>query len=282
MGHKINPNGYRYGINKNWQSKWTYLSQPDKLIAKWVVEDEKIRKYFDTKYKDAKVVQVLIDRPGNKQINVTVFAGQPGIILSGKKEQPVLKTDAATSTPAEKPAAKVANTELILKDLYKITHNIYKPGKTNKMNISLNVLTHENTTWSAKIVAREIADDIENRVSFRQAQKQAIRRVMARENGVKGIKTRVSGRLGGVEMARVEGYSEGVIPMTTLRTDLDYAVAEAHCTYGKIGVKVWINRGIILKKGLDNQNKPTAPKIERFDFKRPFNKKPGSFNKGGK
>jgi ribosomal protein S3 len=110
------------------------------------------------------------------------------------------------------------------------------------------------------VIAREIADAIENRVSFRNAQKMGIKKVMA--SHAIGVKTRVSGRLGGAEMAREEGYSEGIIPLTTLRADLDYALEEAHTTYGKIGVKVWINRGEIFGKGLNNQVKP-----QKQDFK---------------
>ncbi len=221
MGQKVNPNGYRYGINKNWQSRW--IAKDNTQMASWLLEDDKIRKLIFKNYHNAQVDRVEIERT-QLSINIFIYCGQPGIILG--KESTEVK-------------ALALNVNKIV-------------GRKIKVNI--NVLQYENVAWSARVIAREIADAIENRVSFRVAQKMAIRKVMA--SHALGIKTNVSGRLGGVEMAREEGYSEGVIPMNTIRSDLDYALEEAHTTYGLIGVKVWINRGEIFKKGLNNQITP--------------------------
>lgn len=241
MGQKINPNGFRYGINKNWQSRW--IAKDTNQMAHWLNEDDQIRKYFFKNYRTAQIDRIEIERT-QTTINLFIYCGQVGLIL-GKES---------------------ANLKPLTLAINKIV------GRKIKVNI--NVMQYENTAWSARIIAREIADAIENRVSFRVAQKIAIRKVMT--NGALGIKTNVSGRLGGVEMAREEGYSEGVIPMNTIRSDLDYALEEAHTTYGLIGVKVWINRGEIFKKGLNNQNKPT-PYAERGGFRsRHNNKKPNN------
>lgn len=238
MAQKINPNGLRYGINKNWNSRWI---AKDKLqVAKWIVEDEKIRNYVLNTYKQAQVANVEIERT-QKNVDVYITCGQPGIII-GKDGTNI-------------PVATLAINKIV--------------GRKTKVNI--NVIAHNNPATSARIIAREIADAIENRVSFRNAQKMAIRKVMG--SGALGIKTTVSGRLGGAEMAREEGYSNGVIPLTTLRADIDYAIEEALTTYGKIGVKVWINRGEIFAKGLNNQ--VVVQQKERFnDRRRPNNKHP--------
>lgn len=219
MGQKVNPNGLRIGINKNWESRW--VAKDNYQTAQWLVEDDKIRKHIFKFCKPAQVASVEIERQQNS-IDLFIHCSQPGIIL-GKE---------------------MANLKVLKKQINLIV------GRKVKVNI--NVLQLEKSALSARIVAREIADAIENRVSFRNAQKLAIKKVLMA--GAKGIKTHVSGRLGGVEMAREEGYSEGVVPLTTLRADIDYAIEEALTTYGLIGVKVWINRGEVFSKDLNNQN----------------------------
>lgn len=244
MGQKVNPNGYRYGINKNWQSRWVSLD--NKQTAMWLLQDDKIRKYIFKNYKNAQIDHIEIERTQNS-IDLFIYCGQTGLILGKENE-----------------------------NLKKLSFQIGKiVGRKIKVNI--NAIRHNNVAWSARVIAREIADAIENRVSFRLAQKMAISKVM--RSKALGIKTNVSGRLGGVEMAREEGYSEGVIPMNTIRSDLDYALEEAHTTYGLIGVKVWINRGEIFKKGLNNQIIPPKPTFEQRggNFKR--NNKRGNFNR---
>ncbi len=227
MGQKINPNGYRYGINKNWQSRW--IAKDAIQTGQWLFEDDKVRKYFFKNYSSAKIDHVEIERT-QSTIDLFVYCGQPGVILGKEGE----------------------NLKKLVLDINKIV------GR--KIKVNPNILQYINVAWSARVIAREIADAIENRISFRNAQKMAIRKVMS--SHALGIKTSVSGRLGGVEIAREEGYSQGVIPMNTIRSDLDYAIEEAHTTYGIIGVKVWINRGEIFKKGLNNQITPPKATVD--------------------
>lgn len=217
MGQKVNPNGLRYGIIKNWQSRWIALN--GKQMAKWLIEDEKVRNYFFKKFANSKISNIEIERQ-QKTIDLFIHCSQPGIIL-GKE---------------------MMNLKIAKKEVNKIV------GRNIKVNV--NVLALEKPLFSARIIAREIADAIENRVSFRNAQKMAIKKVLSA--GAKGIRTHVSGRLGGVEMAREEGYSEGIVPLTTLRADIDYALEEALTTYGLIGVKVWINRGEVFLQDIKN------------------------------
>lgn len=236
MGQKVNPNGLRIGIIKNWESRW--IASNNLQTSKWIVEDEKIRNYISKKFKSAQISSIEIERQ-QAFIDLFVHCSQPGIIL-GKE---------------------MANLKIVKKEINIIV------GRKIKVNI--NVLSLDKPALSAKIIAREIADAIENRISFRNAQKMAIKKVLA--NGGKGVKTHVSGRLGGVEMAREEGYSEGIMPLTTLRADIDYALEEAHTTYGIIGVKVWINRGEIFSKDLKEKSDLSSD-----------NKIPNSLNKGTK
>lgn len=226
MGQKVNPNGLRIGINKNWQSRW--IAKSNKQTAQWLVQDDKIRTYLIKTFKNAQISNVEIERGQNK-IDIFINCSQPGILLG--KEMATLKT--------------------IKKQINLIV------GRNIKVNA--NVIALDNPSLSARIIAREIADAIENRISFRNAQKMAIKKVLT--SGAKGIKTHVSGRLGGVEMAREEGYSEGIVPLTTLRADIDYALEEALTTYGLIGVKVWINRGELFGKGVHSKN--NAPKQKK-------------------
>ncbi len=231
MGQKINPNGLRYGVSKNWLSRWN--ANDDKQTAAWLVQDEKVREYLIKNFKDAQIVETEIERT-QATINAIVKCGQPGILLG--KEGINIKT------------ISLAINKIV--------------GRNIKVNVT--VVPFEAIQMSARVIAREIADAIENRVSFRIAQKMAIRKVMMAK--AVGIKTHVSGRLGGVEMAREEGYSEGMIPLSTIKANIDYALEIAHTTYGVIGVKVWINRG------KNNGNFVARPKRKFDDKRRPNNR----------
>lgn len=209
MGQKVSPIGLRIGINKNWESNW-YANSKD--FAKYLNNDFKIRKYLQKKLKDASVANVLIERTA-KKTDVIINTAKPGVVIGHGGEE----------------------IEKIKKELTKIVDE----------NIQISIMEVKNPDLVAALVAENIAKQIENRVSFRVAQKRAIRNTM--KSGAKGIKTSVSGRLGGADMARTEGYTEGMIPLHTLRADVDYAHKEADTAYGKIGVKVWIYKGEILK-----------------------------------
>ncbi|HEY4566930.1 30S ribosomal protein S3 [Planococcaceae bacterium Storch 2/2-2] len=208
MGQKINPNGLRVGIIRDWESRW-YAD--DKDYATLLHEDLKIREYLDERLADASLSKVEIERAA-KRINITVHTAKPGMVI-GKGGSEV---------------------EALRKNLNELT------GK----RVHINIVEVKRADLDAKLVAESIAQQLENRVSFRRAQKQAIQRTM--RAGAEGIKTQVSGRLGGADIARAESYSEGTVPLHTLRADIDYAHAEADTTYGKLGVKVWIYRGEIL------------------------------------
>ena len=208
MGQKVNPVGLRIGINKDWESKW-YAS--DKDFGRFLNNDVKIRKFLDKKLKDASVSTILIERNA-KSTDITIHTSKPGVIIGRGGEE----------------------IEKLKKELSKLVNE----------NITISIMEVKKPDLVAKLVADNIAHQIENRVSFRIAQKRAIRNVM--KAGAQGVKTLVSGRLGGADMARSEGYSEGNTPLHTLRADIDYAASEADTTYGKIGVKVWIYRGEIL------------------------------------
>ena len=208
MGQKVSPVGLRVGINKDWQSKW----YSEKDFATYLHEDIKIRKLLNSKLKDAVISKIEIEKT-KENVTVNVIAARPGVII-GQDGKTV---------------------ETLTKQITKIT---------NGKNVKLNVVEVENPDLDAKIISRWIAEQLENRASFRTAQKKAMQRVM--KAGAKGVKTMVSGRLGGADIARSEGYSDGVVPLHTLRADIDYATSEAHTTYGRLGVKVWICRGEIL------------------------------------
>ncbi len=208
MGQKVSPIGLRVGINKDWQSKW-YADNKD--FSKYLIKDIKIREYLDKKLKDASVSSVLIER-NSKKTEVIINTAKPGVII-GRNGEEIEKTR---------------------KKLTKLVDE----------NIQISIMEIKNPNLDANLVAENIAKQIENRVSFRIAQKRAIRNTL--KAGAKGIKTSVSGRLGGADMARTEGYTEGTIPLHTLRADIDYAHKEADTSFGKIGVKVWIYKGEIL------------------------------------
>lgn len=208
MGQKVNPVGLRIGVIRDWESKW----YADKDFGTLLMEDVKIREFLKAKLKDASVSRFEIERAANR-VNVTIHTAKPGMVI-GKGGSEV---------------------EVIRGELTKLTN-----GKKVHINIS-EIKTPE---LDAILVAESIAQQLERRISFRRAMKQSMQRTL--RMGAKGIKTLVSGRLGGAEIARTEGYSEGTVPLHTLRADIDYGTAEAHTTYGRIGVKVWIYRGEVL------------------------------------
>lgn len=208
MGQKVNPVGLRIGVIRDWESKW----YADKDFGDLLMEDVKIREFLKNKLKEAAVSKIEIERAANR-VNVTIHTAKPGIVIG-------------------KGGAEV---EVLRGQLTKLT---------NGKKVHINISEIKNPEMDAILVAESIAQQLERRVSFRRAMKQAMQRTQ--RAGAKGIKTSVSGRLGGAEIARQEGYSEGTVPLHTLRADIDYGTAEAHTTYGRIGVKVWIYRGEVL------------------------------------
>ena len=213
MGQKVSPHGLRVGVIKDWDSKW-YASKNS--FADMLVEDNQIRKHIEKKLYAAGVARVLIERAAESTVKVTVMVARPGMV-QGKSGQ---------------------GADELKKALVKLT------GK----NVTLEILEVRRAELDAKLTAESVAQALERRISFRRAMKQAIQRTM--KAGAKGIKVVCAGRLGGAEIARSEKYSEGNVPLHTIRADIDYGFAEADTTYGKIGVKVWINHGEILDKGL--------------------------------
>ena len=208
MGQKVNPHGLRVGIIKDWDSKW-YADK--KTFNEYLVEDNKIREFVKKKLFISGVSKIEIERAANR-IKLAVYTAKPGMVI-GKGGSGV---------------------EELRLDIEKMT----------KKSVVVNVEEIKIPELDAQLVAENIASQLERRVSFRRAMKQAIQRTM--RSGGKGIKTSVSGRLGGADMARTEGYSEGTIPLQTLRADIDYGFAEADTTYGKLGVKVWLYKGEVL------------------------------------
>lgn len=207
MGQKVNPVGLRIGIIRDWESKWF----AEKDFGTLLLEDVKIREYLKNKLKDSAVSHIDIERAANR-VNVTIHTAKPGMVIGkGGAEVEVIRN--------------------------------YIAGLSGK-KVHINISEIKNPELDAILVAESIAQQLERRVSFRRAMKQAIQRTM--RSGAKGIKVATSGRLGGAEIARTEGYSEGTVPLHTLRADIDYGTAEAHTTYGRIGVKVWIYRGEVL------------------------------------
>ena len=207
MGQKVHPIGMRVGVIRDWNAKW----YAEKDFAEYLHEDLKIRKFIATRLADASVSTIEIERAANR-VNVSIHTAKPGMVI-GKGGSEV---------------------EALRKELNKLT------GK----RVHINIVEIKKPDLDAKLVGEGIARQLENRVAFRRAQNQAIQRTM--RAGAQGIKTQVSGRLNGADMARSEGYSEGTVPLHTLRSDIDYAWEEADTTYGKLGVKVWIYRGEIL------------------------------------
>ena len=221
MGQKVNPHGMRVGINKDWSSKW-YADKSS--FADFLVEDNQIRTFVKKKLYNAGVSNVVIERPAADRVKVIVMAARPGMVIGRSGE----------------------GIDEFKKQLVKMT------GR----NVDVSIEEVRKTELDAQLTAESVAQSLERRTSFRRAMKQPISRTM--KAGAKGIKIVCSGRLGGAEIARSEKYSEGNVPLHTLRADIDYGFAEADTTYGKIGVKVWINHGEILDKGL----KDAVPKAE--------------------
>jgi len=207
VGQKINPVGLRIGVIRDWESRW--YAEDD--YANLLHEDIKIREYLKNRLKTAAVSSIEIERAANR-INITIHTGKPGMVI-GKGGSEV---------------------ESLRKALNHLTSK----------RVHINIVEIKKVDLDAKLVADNIARQLESRISFRRAQKQAIQRTM--RAGAEGIRTQVSGRLGGADMARREHYNEGTVPLHTLRADIDYGAAEADTTYGKLGVKVWIYRGEVL------------------------------------
>lgn len=213
MGQKVHPIGMRIGVIRDWDSKW----YAEKDYADFLHEDLRIRDYVAKRLSDASVSRVEIERAANR-VNITIHTAKPGMVI-GKGGSEV---------------------EALRKNLNELTQK----------RVHINIVEIKRADLDAKLVAENIARQLEGRVSFRRAQKQAIQRTM--RAGAKGIKTQVSGRLGGADIARAEHYSEGTVPLHTLRAGIDYAWEEADTTYGKLGVKVWIYRGEVLPTKKNN------------------------------
>jgi len=225
MGQKVNPIGLRLGINRNWESRWF----PEKSRTPgFIEEDYKIRQLIKKDLYFAGVSNIIIERTA-KKIRITIVTARPGIVI-GKKGADI-----------EKLKAKLQ--KLVNKD------------------ISINIREEKKPLANAQLVAESVAQQLERRVAFRRAMKKAIQGAL--KQGAKGIKIAVSGRLGGAEMARTEWYLEGRVPLHTLRAKIDYGFAEALTTYGNIGVKVWIFKGEVLKKGIQAERRDSRPQKRR-------------------
>ena len=233
MGQKVNPVGFRVGINRDWNSKW-FATGDD--FAAFLAEDVKIRRYLDKQLKNAMLSRIEIGRVKNDKghsIRVAVYVARPGDVIGQEGEN-----------------IKRLRTEL---------------GRLVKSEIlHLDVVEVKNPDLDATLVAKWIASELENRAAFRSTMKKAL--VRMRKAGAKGCRTLCSGRLGGAEIARAEGYKEGVVPLHTLRADIDFASVHAATTYGNIGVKVWICRSLS-KVGLETVNEP-APQLPSRDDRR--------------
>ena len=219
MGHKINPIGLRLGITRTWDSRW----YADKDYAKLLHDDIKLRNHLRGKLSQAGVSKVVIERPAKKP-RVTIYAARPGVVI-GKKGQDI---------------------DTLRKELSAMA----------KSDVSLNIMEIRKPEIDATLVAENIAQQLERRVAFRRAMKRAVQSAM--RLGASGIKIMCSGRLGGAEIARMEQYREGRVPLHTLRADMDYGVATAKTTYGTCGVKVWIFKGEILVQDPLAQDKRAA------------------------
>ncbi len=219
MGQKVSPHGLRVGVVKDWNANW-FADKTE--FGKLLKEDHSVRKFIETKFKDALISRVTIDRTQGEQgkITVNIFTGRPGVVIGQKG----------------------AGIEQLKKDLDKIVE-----GK----QLTINIKEVKNLDADATIVAQSIATQLEKRVLVKRAMKSALQRVM-KAHGVKGCKIVVKGRINGAEIARSEQYAQGSVPLHTIRADIDYGVARANTTYGVLGVKVWIYKGEILKS-----NKPS-------------------------
>ena len=239
MGQKVSPVGLRVGIIRDWDAAW-YADKNS--VADLLHEDLKIREYLKTAYKKASVSRVIIERvkgANNKdRVKITLYTAKPGVVIGHEGE----------------------TKNAVVKELKFIT----------KKEIILNIVEIKRPELDAALVAQSMADQLEARASFRRVQKMAIQRAL--KAGAKGVKTLISGRLGGAEMARSEGYNEGQVPLQTLRADVDYAIAEANTTYGKLGIKVWIYKGEVFnveprafENDVKRQTLKKAPRKSRED-----------------
>ncbi|MFA6800724.1 MAG: 30S ribosomal protein S3 [Acholeplasmataceae bacterium] len=250
MGQKVNPVGMRLGIIRNWDSKW-YADK--NLVPALVKEDAQIRKFLNDYYKNAAVSHIEIERVkgkgGKDRVKITLHTAKPGVVIG---------RDAVTKKEV-----------------------VVKLEKMTLKEILFNVVEVQKPERVATLVAASIAQQLENRASFRRVQKIAISRAL--KSGAKGARTLIAGRLGGAEMARSEGYSEGQVPLHTLRADIDYATAEAHTTYGILGIKVWIYNGEVLPGQTREEN--LKKQFERSKSSRgndPKRNRRYSNDKGGK
>ena len=210
MGQKVNPNGFRVGVIRDWNTRW-YASK--KEFSDFLIEDKKIRDHLKKVHYAAGVAKIDIERAAGK-VTVSIHTARPGVLIGkGGVGVDAIKAD--------------------------VTALIGKP-------VNVNIMEVKNPDANAQLVAESIAAQLEKRISFRRAMKQSMGRAM--KAGAKGIKLMCSGRLGGAEIARTEGYHEGSIPLQTMRADIEYGFAEAHTTYGRIGVKVWIYKGEVLNR----------------------------------
>ena len=209
MGQKVNPYGIRLGINKTWSSRWFSKNDYTKLLH----QDLRIKSYVEKKLKNASISKINIERAA-KKLRLSIYSSRPGIII-GKKGA----------------------------DIETLKNNL---SKMSNLEVFLDIKEVRKPEVEAKLVAENIASQLEKRISFRRAMKKAVQSAM--RLGAKGVKVVCSGRLGGAEIARTEKYHEGSVPLHTLRGDIDYATAEAETTYGICGIKVWINKGEILLK----------------------------------
>ena len=208
MGQKVNPHGLRVGVIKDWDSKW----YADAEFSEYLAEDYNIRKFLKKKLYSAGIAKIEIERRAADQIKVIIFTAKPGVVIG-------------------KGGADIENLKVEL-------------GKYTSKKLNLEIKEIKRPDSSAQLVAENIAQQLENRVSFRRAMKSTMSRTM--KSGAKGVKAMCSGRLGGADIARSEFYVEGTVPLQTLRADIDYGFAEANTTYGKVGVKVWVYKGEVL------------------------------------
>ncbi len=215
MGQKVYPHGFRVGIIKDWDSRWF---AKDEVFGDTLVEDYNLRKFLKKKLYAAGIPKIEIERTGDAKIRIHIHCAKPGMVI-GRQGAEIEKLRQECETMLNK-------------------------GKTEKIQVFLNIVEIKSPDKNAQLVAENIAAQLERRISFRRAMKQAIGRAM--KLGAKGIKTQCSGRLGGAEIARVEHYHEGTIPLQTIRADIDYGFAEAATTYGRVGIKVWIYGGDVL------------------------------------
>ncbi len=224
MGQKVNPNGLRLGIIKGWDSNW----YGGRDFSEKLVEDEKIRKYLNARIPKGSIAKIVIERT-LKRVIITINTARPGVVIGkGGKEVDTIK-----------------------EELKKVT----------KKDVQINIYEIKRPEIDARLIGQQIAQQIEGRISYRRAMKQAISNAM--RVGAQGIKIRISGRLGGAEMARTEEYKEGRVPLHTLRADIDYAISEALTVYGKIGIKVWVFKGEVYGKRDLSPITGTAPKAEQ-------------------